>query len=119
MKEPVAPPAKAFHVDLDEVLERVRAIDPKAYERGRNDLVGDSTWLGPFITHGVISTVDVARIAVEGHGAKTSEKLLNELGWREFFHRTWQLEGDDIFGDLRHPQDDVRSEIGRASCRER
>ena len=115
MKEPVAPLARDFHVDLDEVLGRVRAIDPKAYERGRNDLVGASTWLGPFITHGVISTVDVAEIAVEGHGAKTSEKLLNELGWREFFHRTWQLEGDGIFADLRHPQDNARSEVPPAA----
>ena len=31
--------------------------------------------------------------------------LLFELGWREFFHRTWQQAGNDIFNDMRHAQD--------------
>lgn len=111
MNDPVAPLASHFHVDLDEVFERLRAIDPKAYERGRNELDGAATWLGPFITHGVISTRDVADVVLENRTAKECEKLLNELGWREFFHRTWQLEGDAIFADLKTPQDNVRSEV--------
>jgi len=111
MHNPVAPLAEHFHVDLDAVLERVVAIDPGAYERGRNHLNGAATWLGPFITHGVISTRDVAGIVLEGRGSRECEKLLNELGWREFFHRTWQLEGERIFEDLRQPQDNVRSEL--------
>ena len=115
MRDPIAPAAGHFHVDLEDVLNRVRAIDPRAYERGRNDLDGASTWLGPFITHGVISTRDVAELVLEGRTAKECEKLLNELGWREFFHRTWQLEGERIFGDLRHPQDNARSEVPPAA----
>jgi len=43
------------------------------------------------------------------HKAKSCYRLLFELGWREFFHRTWQLAGDDIFKDMRHPQANVSS----------
>lgn len=111
MNDPVAPLAEHFHVDLAAVLDRVRAIDPRAYARGRDALDGAATWLSPFITHGIISTRDVGEIVRESHDAQASEKLLNELGWREFFHRTWQLEGERIFGDLKHPQDNVRSEV--------
>lgn len=115
MKDPIAPLAEHFHVDLEAVLARVRAIDPRAYERGRNELDGAATWLGPFVTHGVISTRDVAELVREEHTVEDCGKLLNELGWREFFHRTWQLEGERIFGDLKHPQDNVRSEVPPAA----
>ena len=111
MKDPVAPLASHFHVDHGEVLARLARIDPVAYARTRNDLDGRATWLGPFLTHGVISTVDVADAALEGRKVQDGAKLLAELGWREFFHRTWQLEGEEIFADVKRPQEGVRSEV--------
>ncbi len=113
--DPIAPLASHFHVDMDEVRARLAAIDPKAYARSRNDLDGRATWLGPFLTHGVISTVDVADAVRAKHDVQDCAKLLSELGWREFFHRTWQLEGDGIFEDVRHPQQGVRDETPPAA----
>lgn len=42
------------------------------------------------------------------HPAEACYRLLFELAWREFFHRTWQIEGDEIFTDMRHPQERVQ-----------
>jgi len=39
-----------------------------------------------------------------------AEKLLSELAWREYFHRVWQMESDDIFSDLKQPQASVASD---------
>ncbi len=115
MNDPIAPPAEHFRVDLTEVLRRARSIDPLAYERGRDDLDGAATWLGPFIAHGVISTRDVAELALARHSEERCEKLLNQLAWREFHQRTWQREGERIFDDLVQPQDDVRSAVPPAA----
>jgi len=103
-----APDSAHFLVEHDAVMARLADIDPRAYDRTRNHLDGATTWLGPFLTHGVIDTLDVAEAVQERHRVKSCYRLMFELGWREFFHRTWQLEGDDIFGDLHGPQHGVR-----------
>ncbi|MFK7860527.1 MAG: FAD-binding domain-containing protein [Granulosicoccus sp.] len=98
-----------FLCSLQQIQERIDQIDPWAYDKTRNYLDGDVTWLSPFVTHGVISTRQIADRVLTGHKAKSCYRLLFELGWREFFHRTWQLAGDKIFDDIRHPQTAVWS----------
>lgn len=93
--------------DRDALLAQVQAIDPTRYDRTRNYLDGSVTWLSPYITHGIIDTVDVAEAVLEHHPVKRCYRLLYELAWREYFHRTWQEAGDAIFSDMHHPQDDV------------
>lgn len=93
-----------FFVDYDTILARIGALDPVQYARSRNFLDGHISYLSPFITHGVVSTKTVAEIVLQEHKVRDSEKLLAELGWREFFHRVWQAKGDEIFDDLRSPQ---------------
>lgn len=44
----------------EDITERLTQIDPVRYDKTRNYLNGDVTWLSPFITHGIISTVDIA-----------------------------------------------------------
>jgi len=107
---PPAPTLEHFLCATDEVLERIDRIDPHAYDRSRNDLGGATTWLGPFLTHGIVDTTEVAERTLARHRVKSCYRLMFELGWREFFHRTWQLEGEEIFGDLHHPQRGVASE---------
>ena len=94
--------------DRDALLERIGAIDPVRYDRTRNYLDGAVTWLSPYITHGIIDTTDIAETVLEKHPVKRCYRLLYELAWREYFHRTWQRAGDAIFSDLNQPQDDVR-----------
>lgn len=103
------PTFEHFLCSLEQVQTRIEQIDPRAYDNTRNYLDGDVTWLSPFITHGVINTRQIADTVLARHQVKACYRLLFELAWREFFHRTWQLAGDDIFDDMRNPQAGVRS----------
>lgn len=110
MRIATSPPLEHFLIDVETLNDRLAAIDPRAYDKTRNQLDGATTWLGPFLAHGVIDCARVAAAVIEQHRAGTCYRLLFELGWREFFHRTWQLDGNDIFSDMRQPQHGVRSE---------
>ena len=57
--ETPAPEHARFLCDIAEVVARIERIDPVAYDHSRNDLGGATTWLGPFLTHGVTDTVEV------------------------------------------------------------
>ena len=99
-----SPSHNNFSCTLDEVQGRIRQIDPLAYDKTRNYLDGAVTWLSPFISHGITNTQEIAELVLKAHEPKACYRLLYELGWREFFHRTWQVAGDDIFKDMKHPQ---------------
>ncbi|MFK7893443.1 MAG: FAD-binding domain-containing protein [Granulosicoccus sp.] len=88
----------------EHVQARINLIDPRAYDKTRNHLDGKVTWLSPFLTHGICSTGKIASSVLQQYPPKKAYRLLYELGWREFFHRTWQIEEDVIFSDMRHPQ---------------
>ena len=89
------------------------AIDPARYGASRNHLEGAVTGLSPWIRHGVLTLAEV-RTAVfawlDDHGYNTPErradgqriagKLINELGWRDYWQRLWQVLGDGIWHDL-------------------
>jgi deoxyribodipyrimidine photo-lyase len=90
--------------DVQVLLERVSSIDPVAYAETRNFFDGAVTRLSPYITHGVISTREIAKILLKKHTFEQSSKLIYELMWREFFHRTWQAKGEEIFHDMRSKQ---------------
>jgi deoxyribodipyrimidine photo-lyase len=80
--------------------ERLAAIDPGAYGRSRNHLDGAVTALSPFIRHGVL-TLAAVRDAVLGRITRRleGEKLINELGWRDYWQRLWAQLGDGIWED--------------------
>lgn len=99
-----------FFIDYDAIQRRIDAIEPDRYGATRNYLDGAVTYLSPFITHGIIDTKTIADGLMQHHTGVEAEKLLTELAWREYFHRVWQLQGDDIFSDMRHPQENVDSE---------
>ena len=40
---------------------------------------------------------------------KQAEKFIQELAWHEFYTRTWFQKGDQIFEDIRHPQEGVEN----------
>lgn len=96
--------------DYKEVLNQINQIDPVKYTETRNLLNGQTTNLSPFITHGIISTKTVADLVLANHSVSDSQKLLAELGCREFFHRVWQSKGEEIFNDLRFDQEKVYSQ---------
>ncbi|MFM7312376.1 MAG: FAD-binding domain-containing protein [Cyanobium sp.] len=109
-----------------EAERRLALIDPARYATSRNHLDGAVTRLSPYIRHGVLSLAEVreavfARLrllepppgSVQGDlfGAgepprgwsqaqrKAGEKLINELGWRDYWQRLWLQLGDGIWED--------------------
>ena len=79
-----------FLCNRDDLITRLGCIDPRRYDKTRNYLNGGVTWLSPFVTCGILSTQQIADVVLREYNAKICYRLLFELGWREFFHRTWQ-----------------------------
>ena len=100
-----------FNCSLQEVLGRVELIDPITYGKTRNFLDGAVTWLSPFVTHGIINTCEIARNVSGRVSSKECHRLFSELAWREYFHRTWQCKGSEIFEDIRQPQVNTQSRL--------
>ncbi len=80
-----APSADDFPATAHAAWQRLRAIQPSAYARSRNQLEGAVTRLSPYITHGVLSLGQVARQLQDQHGLTDEHKLMYELGWRAYF----------------------------------
>ena len=77
--------------------ERLNKVDPRRYAKSRNHLRGAVTGLSPYIRHGVLTLSEV-RDAVFQRIRNRDEgtKLINELGWRDFWQRMWADLGDGI-----------------------
>jgi deoxyribodipyrimidine photo-lyase len=117
--------------------QRLAAIDPRAYGATRNQLDGAVTRLSPYIRHGVLTLAEVreavfAWLRARGYGQperqaegrRIAGKLINELGWRDYWQRLWLLLGDGIWSDLEplktghHPASyapDLPSDVAAAS----
>lgn len=81
----------SFPTTFESILEAIEAIDPIAYAKTRNHEDGLVTRLSPYISRGVISTrMVMASIAKRSYSAWQSEKLLQELAWRDYFQRVGQ-----------------------------
>ena len=75
-------------------------IQPERYGKARNFLNGPVTRLSPYIRHGVITLAEVRdAVFARTRTRQGSEKLINELGWRDYWQRLWQQLGDGIWRD--------------------
>lgn len=80
---------------------RITAIRPADYARTRNHLEGAVTGLSPYITHGLVTLPEVLAGVLSAHGPlPVQHKLVQELGWREFFRHAWAHRGDGILQSL-------------------
>lgn len=102
--------AERFPTDIASILDRVEQIDPIRYAQTRNYLDGAITRLSPYISRGVISTKYVLlRMVERGFDPRRIEKFVQELAWREYYQRTWQVKGSEIDRDLRFDQEGVEN----------
>lgn len=78
----------------------LKKIDPVRYTKSRNFFTGAVTKLSPYIRYGVLSLAEV-RDAVLGkvENQDDATKLINELGWRDYWQRLYAQLGDDIWQD--------------------
>ncbi len=81
--------------------ERLRRIDPITYGHTRNALDGAVTGLSPYFTHGLLDATDALAALQARHALGPQDKLVMQLGWREFFAHVWRHQGERIFSDLR------------------
>ncbi len=85
-------------------VARLATIDPAAYGRSRNFLDGAVTGLSPWIRHGVLSLAEVRDHALAQVGRpEDAEKLVSELGWRDYWRRVHARLGESISRDLEPP----------------
>jgi len=103
-----------FPPTRDEALVRIAAVQPAEYSRSRNALNGAVTQLSPYITHGFVSLPEVLKGVRSKHQLKPEDKLVFELGWREYYRHVWQHRGDEIFKSLHEgvlPEDAYADDI--------
>ncbi len=93
-----------FPTALSVIKERIAAINPIAYAKTRNFLTGSVTKLSPYISRGIISLPQIQSSVLQRFSVYQSEKLLQELAWREYYQRVWQAKGELIFSDLKQLQ---------------
>ena len=98
-----------FPATYSSILDRMDAVDPVAYARDRNYLDGPVTCLSPYFFFFLISARQLLQSLLNnGYILKQSEKLIQELAWREYFQRVWQSLDDDIFQDIRNRYTGIR-----------
>lgn len=77
------------------------ALDPVAYAATRNHLHGAVTRLAPYLRHGVLSLAEVRTAALSRVPAPhKAAKLINELGWRDYYQRVYAAIGDGVWRDI-------------------
>jgi deoxyribodipyrimidine photo-lyase len=96
-----------FPTDYDSILQRIEAIQPVKYASTRNYLNGQVTYLSPYISRGVISLQQIAYHVLQQHSPNQIEKFLQELAWRAYWQSVWRNLGDNIFTDIKQPQQQV------------
>ena len=97
-----------FPTDYELIVSKINTIHPEKYSKTRNFLNGDITYLSPYISRGVISTKHVMdAILKNGFSLIQSEKLIQELAWREYYQRIWQVKKEQIWDDLKQAQPGV------------
>ena len=76
----------------------LQRLQPERYAKGRNFLDGPVTRLSPYIRHGALTLAEVRdAVFARTRSRQGSEKLINELGWRDYWQRLWQQLGNGIW----------------------
>lgn len=99
-----------FPTDFASILDRIDQVDPIAYERTRNYTDGAVTYLSPYLSRGAISSRRVLHALIEkGYTYSETEKLVQELAWREYFQWVWESLEDDLYHDIRRRYTGVKN----------
>jgi deoxyribodipyrimidine photo-lyase len=85
-------------------LDRLAALDPVAYARTRNHVDGAVSRLSPWIRHGVLSLAEVRDAALARVSRpEDAEKLVSELGWRDYWRQVQAAVGDRLRSEIEPP----------------
>lgn len=78
---------------------KLSVINPSRYARTRNHLDGAVTELSPFIRHGVVSLNTVRNFIISRTSITESEKLIQQLAWRDYWQRVYEADETIIWRD--------------------
>ncbi len=78
----------------------LQKINPVSYAKTRNFLTGDVTRLSPYIRYGVLSLREIRDYVLDNvQNPDDATKLINELGWRDYWQRLYVKLGNNIWQD--------------------
>lgn len=78
----------------------LKKINPASYAKTRNFLTGDVTRLSPYIRYGVLSLREIRDYVLDKvQNPDDATKLINELGWRDYWQRLYTKLGNKIWQD--------------------
>ncbi len=97
-----------FPTRPEQIMKRIQGINPERYAFTRNYVNGALTYLSPYISRGVISTKKVYKhIMTLGLPWYKTEKLIQELAWRDYWQQVWIAKGKNIYTELKQKQSPV------------
>lgn len=78
----------------------LQKVDPANYTKSRNFFTGAVTRLSPYIRYGVLSLAEIRDyIFNRVQHSDDATKLINELGWRDYWQRLYAKLGNGIWQD--------------------
>jgi deoxyribodipyrimidine photo-lyase len=78
----------------------MQKVNPASYAKTRNLLTGDVTRLSPYIRYGVLSLREIRDYVLDKvENPDHATKLINELGWRDYWQRLYTKLGNGIWQD--------------------
>lgn len=84
-------------------LAKLSQVDAVTYARNRNFLNGSVTHLSPYLRHGCL-TLNETFTAIKSRFGLTSENMLMQLAWRDFWHQVWNARGNAVFSEMEPPK---------------
>jgi deoxyribodipyrimidine photo-lyase len=78
----------------------LQKVDAARYAKTRNFFTGAVTRLSPYIRYGVLSLREIRDYVLDRvQNPDETTKLINELGWRDYWQRLYAKLGDNIWQD--------------------
>ncbi len=81
-------------------MKALQKVDPVRYAKSRNFFTGAVTKLSPYIRYGVLGLREIRDfVSQKVQNPSDVTKLINELGWRDYWQRLYVKLGDGIWSD--------------------
>ena len=105
-------PKRYFRGGRSQAIAQLETLDPVRYGSTRNFVSGAVTRLSPWLRHGVLSLAEVRDVALSKvEHASQAEKLVSELGWRDYWQRVREARPEGVWQELETPAAEPRGEV--------
>lgn len=98
---------ETFPTEFRSIHKRILQIDPIEYSKTRHYLKGYTSKISPYLTHGVVSTKEVAYTVLHRYNKQKAYSFIFELAWREYYYIIWNHLKNIIEEDIDQEQTGV------------